>query len=148
MRSERADADLAARPACGRGDAPAAGRSFVRSAGPAPRVMLSRVCGPLNSLLACGVARHAEKGVVDLFLSVKEAAQGGMAMISMWVPVRKAEGVIDELFSAWLAVPSGVAEGAIVSPSVLLPGMIQPMRFRIQINPIPRESNQAPEPTR
>ena len=103
--------------------------------------MLSRVCGSLNALLACGFARRAEDGVIDLFLSGEEALQGGMAMISMWVPVRKTEAVVDELFSAWLAVPSGVAQGAVIDPSVLLPGMIQPVRFRVQVRPSTKEPN-------
>src|SRR6476646_6392997 len=34
----------------------------------APAVMLGRLSGPLNSLLACGVARRAEGDVIELFL--------------------------------------------------------------------------------
>lgn len=39
---------------------------------------------------------------------------------------------IDELFSAWLAVPPGVADGAVLKPSALLPGMIRPVSFRVR----------------
>jgi curved DNA-binding protein CbpA len=99
----------------------------------APSVMIARACGPLNSLLACGVARRAEGGLIDLFLTVSEAAQGGMIAISMRVAVRKAQALVEELFSAWLAISPGVAEGAIIAPSASLPGMIQPVRFRIRI---------------
>ena len=113
----------------------------------APGVMLPRVCGPLNSLLTCGIASHGEGGLIDLFLSVEEAALGGMAMISMWVPVRIDQSVMDELFSAWLASPPGVAHGAIVTPSVLLPGMIHSVRFRIHVHPNTNGPNKAPEPT-
>ena len=67
-------------------------------------------------------------------------------MISMWVPVRKGDSVIDELFSAWLAVPAGVGNGAIIRPSVLLPGMINPVCFRIEVGPS-RSEPKAPEPT-
>src|SRR3954466_4742807 len=42
----------------------------------APSVMISRVSGPLASLLACGIARRAEVGLIDLFLSAEEVAQG------------------------------------------------------------------------
>src|SRR3954467_9117824 len=38
----------------------------------APSVMLSRVSGPLASLLACGIARRAEVGLIDLLLSAEE----------------------------------------------------------------------------
>src|SRR4051812_8881558 len=53
----------------------------VNSRRSAPRQMLSRVCGPLGSLLACGVARRGDGGVIDLFLNAEEAAQGGFVMI-------------------------------------------------------------------
>src|SRR5438132_7394383 len=93
----------------------------------APGVMLSRLTGPLDALLACGVARRAENDIIELFLNAQEAAEGGMASISMRVPVRcpavdagetascarcGARRTIDELFSAWLAVPPGVADCA------------------------------------
>src|SRR6187200_3047650 len=39
----------------------------------APAVMLRRLSGPLNSLLACGVARRAEDDVIELFLNAQEA---------------------------------------------------------------------------
>lgn len=117
----------------------------------APSVLLSRISGPLNALLTCGVARRAkgdaEGDVIELFLNAEEAAQGGMVTISMRVPVRcpacavgaascptcGAEGTIDELFSAWLAVPPEVADGAILAPSVLLKGMVRPVRFRMRV---------------
>lgn len=144
MSSENRDNDTVAHAACER-RVPISAPPSVSTRRRAPSVMLGRVCGPLSSLLACGIARHGEGGVVDLFLSVEEAAQGGMAMISMWVPVRKAQSAIDELFSAWLAVSPGVADDAIVTPSVFLPGMIQPVRFRIHVHPNTTEPNKAPE---
>ena len=114
----------------------------------APGVMLSRLTGSLNALLAQGVARRADGGTIELFLNAQEAEQGGMVSISMRVKVRcpecdggeaascvrcGARGTIDELFSAWLAVPPGVAEGALLAPSALLPGMVRPVSFRIRI---------------
>src|SRR4051812_5857955 len=93
------------------GEPTAPGNSSRRRA---PSVMLSRVCGPLNSLLACGAARRAEAGVIELFLSASEAAQGGMISISMRVPVRLPHGTAEELFSAWLAVSPDIADGAVI----------------------------------
>jgi len=120
--------------------APAGGRAGETTVTPdnsprrgAPGAMISRVCGPLNSLLACGIARFAEDEVIDLFLTAPEAAQGGMIKISMRVRVRQAHGVVEELFSAWLAVSPDVADGDVILPSVSLPGMIDPVRFRIRI---------------
>jgi hypothetical protein len=111
----------------------------------APGVMLGRLSGPLDALLACGVARHVEEGVIELLLNAREAGEGGMATISMRVPVpcaRCADGVecahcgstrsVDELFSAWLAVRPGVEDGALLAPSVLLPGM-RPVWFRVRL---------------
>lgn len=113
----------------------------------APSVMLSRLSGPLNSLLACGVAQHAEAGVIELFLNAQEATDGGMVTISMRVPARcsacsadatapcrKCGGtrVLEELFSAWLAVPPGAADGTVLMPSAQLRGGLRPVSFRLR----------------
>jgi molecular chaperone DnaJ len=140
------------RPAAAAPATPAA--TPVRGPGPArraaPGVMLSRLCGALNTLLACGVARFEEPGFITLVLREAEAAQGGMATISMrvdlWCPQCTAKkrppagcarcggaGRVQELYSAWLAVPPGIASGQELAPSVGLPGMIESMRFRIRV---------------
>jgi curved DNA-binding protein CbpA len=116
---------------------------------PAPAVMLSRLCGSLSSLLACGAARLDEPGFITLVLRDIEAAQGGMAMVSMRVELRcpncaaqersaacarcGGRRTVGELFSAWLAVPPGVSTGEILAPSVELPGMVEPVRFRVRL---------------
>lgn len=116
---------------------------------PAPAVLLSRLSGPLASLLACGVARREEPGFITLMLHEDEAAQGGMATISLRVVLRcpdcaaqeRSAGcascggmrTVRELYSAWLAVPPSVTSGEVLTPSVELPGMIEPVRFRIRI---------------
>jgi len=88
----------------------------------APGVMLSRLSGPLNALRACGIASRAPGGVIELFLNAGEAGQGGMVAISMPVKIGcpecvgsapscarcRGQGAIDELFTAWLAVPPEV----------------------------------------
>jgi molecular chaperone DnaJ len=113
----------------------------------APGVMLRRLSGPLAALLACGVVQQAEDGVLELFLNAQEAAEGGMVTISMRVPVRcpacagrpgscarcGTTGAVDELFSAWLAVPPEVADGAVLTPSALLPGIVRPVSFRVRL---------------
>lgn len=113
----------------------------------APGVMLTRLSGPLNSLLACGVAEHAEEGVIELSVNEQEATDGGMVTISMRVPVRcsvcaadatapcaRCGGArsVEELFSAWLSVPPDVADGTILTPSVPLRGMLRPVSFRVR----------------
>jgi hypothetical protein len=110
--------------------------------------LLQRLSGPLNALLAGGVARRAEGDVIELFLNAQEASVGGMVTISMRVQVRcpacaaDAPGscarcgtkcTTDELFSAWLAVPPGVADRAVLTPSVLLRGMVRPVSFRVRL---------------
>ena len=99
--------------------------------GRAPGIRLSRLSGNIKGLLACGIARHAGNDIIELFLNADEAASGGMVTIAMRVPVRTANNqVVEELFSAWLAVPPGVNDGEILPPSVLLPGMINRVLFR------------------
>jgi curved DNA-binding protein CbpA len=99
----------------------------------APSVLLQRLSSPLNALLACGLARRADDGLIELYPNDEEAASGGIATISMRVPVRRAGGgVVEELFAAWLTLPPGVADGAVLAPSVDLPGMIEPVRFRVR----------------
>jgi hypothetical protein len=113
----------------------------------APGVMLSRLSGPLKSLLACGVARRAEGGIIELLLDAHEAEQGGMVTISMRVPVRCAAcspdtaascprcggtRAVEDLFSAWLSVPPGVADGTLLTPSAQLRGMLHPATFRVR----------------
>lgn len=113
----------------------------------APSVMLSRLSGPLTALLACGIARRIDGGVIELFLTAAEARQGGMVMISMRVAVRCRQcpgpptvcphcggrGSTEELFSAWLAVRPDVPDGSVLLPSELLPGMVHPVRFVIRV---------------
>ncbi len=114
----------------------------------APSVMLSRQTGSLTALLAQGVARRAESGVIELFLNAEEAAQGGMVSVSMRVAALcpdcaegdssscarcKGTGATDELFSAWLAVRPGVKDGAMLAPSAQLPGVVQEVSFRIRV---------------
>lgn len=111
-----------------------------------PSVMLRRLSGNLKGLLACGFARRAEDDVIELFLNPEEASGGGMITIAMRVRARcqacasdaaqpcatcGSMRMIDELFSAWLAVPPGAVDGAILKPSALLPGMV-PISFRVR----------------
>lgn len=112
----------------------------------APGVLMRRLSGALTTLVRCGVARHAADNVIELVVNDEEAAEGGMASISMYVPVRcpacvddprgacarcDATRVVDELFSAWLAVPPDVTDGTMLAPSALLPGM-RPVGFRVR----------------
>jgi molecular chaperone DnaJ/curved DNA-binding protein len=115
----------------------------------APAVMLSRLCRPIASLLATGAARYDEPGFVTLVFRRAEAAQGGMISIPMpvqlWCPecVRNRPAatcprcagrrVVDALYSAWLAVPPGVGAGEVLTPSVDLPGMVEAVRFRVEL---------------
>lgn len=94
----------------------------------APGILMTRISRSLDILLAMGVIRRVEPDVFELFLDDDEATEGGMITISMRVPVHGRE----ELFSAWLAVPPEVADGTVLSPSVLLPGM-NPVTFRIKV---------------
>jgi molecular chaperone DnaJ len=123
-----------------------AGATVTR--GRAPGIMLRRVSGPIAGLLACGAVRRVGNDVIELLLNADEATTGGMISIAMRVPVRCAacvgngmaacdrcdgKRVIDDLFSAWLAVPPGVQDGEILPPSALMPGMINRTVFRVRL---------------
>jgi hypothetical protein len=113
-----------------------------------PGQMIRRLSGPFNALLARGVARRAEGDVIELFLDDYEAAEGGHVTISMQVPVScpmcgpdatescdrcGSTRTIYDLFAAWLAIPPGVPEGTILTPTAKLPGMVRPVSFRIRL---------------
>jgi molecular chaperone DnaJ len=113
----------------------------------APGVMLDRLRAQLSSLLMRGIAAWVDDGLIDLFLTDEEATQGGMATITMRVPARcplcggdaskpcghcNGRRYIDELFSAWLAIRPGVADGTILTPSAWLPGQLEPIYFRVR----------------
>lgn len=111
----------------------------------APGVLLEGVSGFLDNLVMRGIARHKEPDIVELFITDEEAREGGMAAIRMRVPFPCAScggsgigcarcnrtGIIEKLFSAWLAIRPDVADGTIVHPSALLPDM-RPITFRIR----------------
>jgi DnaJ-class molecular chaperone len=132
---------------------PAAGATATTTSQPRrpapPAVMLSRLCGGLSAVIGRGAAHLDEPGFVTLMLRESEAAQGGMVSIAMRVEVRCADCAapgrtaacakcggrrsVEELYSAWLALPPGIEAGEVLTPSVELPGMIEPVRFRVRI---------------
>lgn len=97
-------------------------------AGRAPGVLLHRLSGELDNLVSRGIAAQIEPDVVELFVPDEEAASGGMVCVRMRVP---ADGDARALFSAWLAIPPGVEDRALLHPSALLPGM-RPIVFRVR----------------
>ena len=124
-----------------------AGATITR--GRTPAIKLSRFCGNINGLLACGFARRIGNDIIELYLNADEASTGGMIELAMRVPVRcpacigkgtapceKCGGkrVLDDLFAAWLAVPPGVQDGEILPPSALLPGMLNRVVFRVRLS--------------
>ena len=160
-RRRRHASDHAATAAAPRPAAPAAPASTSRQAAraPAPAIMISRLCKHLSALITTGAARIDDDdaaGFVTLVLRDDEAAQGGMICIPMnvdlWCPQCAAAAArspsaartavcprcggtrtVPELFSAWLAVPPGVTSGEVLTPSVELPGMVDPVRFRVHV---------------
>ncbi len=113
----------------------------------APGVLLQRISGPLNILLARGVVRESDDKIYELLLDAHEISEGGMVTISMRVPVTcdacaanpsapcavcGDTRVVEDLFAAWLAVRPGVADGTILTPSARLPGMVEQVLFRVR----------------
>lgn len=99
----------------------------------APGVMIRRLSAPLDALLACGIARRAEDGAIELQLADEEVREGGMAVISMRVLVHAGSETIEDVYSAWLAIRPGVPDGAVITPSAQLPGVLEPVRFRVRL---------------
>ena len=132
---------------------PPAPRPAAPSRPAAPAVMISRLCKPLALLLTVGAARYDDDGFITLALRDSEAAQGGMVTIPMRVdvwcpdcaggrrnlPCPRCAGrrIVEEVYSAWLAFPPGVAAGEVFTPSAELPGMIEPVRFRVALSGTP-----------
>jgi DnaJ-class molecular chaperone len=134
------------------GSSTTAARAPQKPARPAPpAVMLKRVCGAVNLLQARGALELDEPGLVTLVLSEREAAQGGMISLSMWVdlwcPACAAKGLpaaacakcggrrtVQELYAAWLGVPPGVISGEELKPSAFLDGMVEGVRFRVRVS--------------
>jgi curved DNA-binding protein CbpA len=98
----------------------------------APGILMSRLSATLPVLIATGAARLAEPGVIELILDADEVVEGGMVRIAMRVEVRDGDRIIEEPFSAWLAVRPGVADGTLLKPSANLPNMVQPIVFRVR----------------
>jgi hypothetical protein len=116
----------------------------------APGMLLSRLTGPLEALMARGVAYRERGNLIALNLQPEEAAQGGIAVISMPVDTRCTEcpgprpapcercgggGIMRDLLAAWLTIPRQVTDGAILAAPVdLVPGAIAIVRFRVLID--------------
>jgi molecular chaperone DnaJ len=114
-----------------------------------PKVLLTRLSGPLNSLIACGIARREEDGTIELRLSEEDLLQGGYATISTRARIscracggsaeRRAscqqcqgEGTALELVSAWLTIPPQVTDGTVLSVSVDPRLATAPLKFRLR----------------
>lgn len=93
----------------------------------APGILITRMSRALNILVAKGDADVISPDLIELYFTDAELSEGGMVTISMHVEVARAQ----ELFSAWLALRPGTVEGALLHPSVLLPGM-RPIAFRVR----------------
>ena len=120
-----------------------------RGNGARPATVLSRLTGPLDSLIDRGIARRERYNLIALSLETDEAAQGGTATVSLPFDVHcpdcrssaqpadctrcRGTRTARELFNAWLTIPPAVHDGAILAASVELPGAIAVVRFRIVI---------------
>jgi molecular chaperone DnaJ len=116
---------------------------------PRSRTLITRLSGPLNSLIACGVARKYQDGTIELRLSEEESRQGGYATISLYArlsckacggleqnrascPQCKGEGASMELVSAWLTLPPQIPDGTVLTVPVSSRMVTPPFKFRIR----------------
>jgi DnaJ-class molecular chaperone len=113
----------------------------------APGVLLMNLSRPLDALFALGIARVLPDGVIELAVDDADASEGGMIRISMRVDIHcdacnagvdssctRCGGarVLDETYSAWLALRPGVADGTVLRPSAQLPGVVREVTFRVR----------------
>jgi DnaJ-class molecular chaperone len=132
-------------PSPARSEAPPAPPPAARK----PRTLLTRLSGPLNSLIACGTARKCEDGTIELHLSEEDSREGGYATISTYsrvscracsgsaqsrasCPQCKGEGTVTELVSAWLTIPPHAPDGILLTVSIGPRMAAPPFRFRIR----------------
>lgn len=113
----------------------------------APGVLLTRLSRNLDILRAMGRANIAADGIIDLFLEEEEWTEGGMVAVAMHtfvhcphcrgssnIPCQECKNarVLEEQYSAWLAVRPGVADGTVLTPSAQLPDVVTPVLFRVR----------------
>ena len=111
----------------------------------APGIMITRLSRNLDILRAMGRANIAEDGIIDLFLEEEEWTEGGMVSVAMRtdvhcpacrgstnIPCRECKDarIVEEQYSAWLAIRPGVEDGTILTPSAQLPDVVTPVKFR------------------
>ena len=111
----------------------------------APGILINRLSRNLDILRALGRANIAADGIIDLFLEEEEWTEGGMVSVAMRtdvhcpacrgstnIPCRECKDarVIEEQYSAWLAIRPGVEDGTILTPSAQLPDVVTPVKFR------------------
>jgi hypothetical protein len=89
-----------------------------------PKTLISRLSGPLRSLLAAGLLRTIGEDAYEAWLTADEAVAGGYVAISTPPPKQ---------FSHWITVPSAVADGTVL-PSVLrVAGVESVVRLRVRV---------------
>jgi len=114
----------------------------------APGVLLMRLSRPLDALLALGIARELGEGLIEIDVERSEIVDGGMIRISMRVDVHcdacnagvdqycgrcGSARVLDETYSAWLALRPGTTAGTVLTPSAQLPNVVHPVTFRVNV---------------
>jgi molecular chaperone DnaJ len=114
-----------------------------------PRAFLTHLSGPLNSLIACGVARPCEDGSIELHLTEEESREGGHATISTRARLHckacggksesrsscqqcQGQGIVMELVSVWLTIPPHIPDGRVLTVSVSSRMADPPFRFRLR----------------
>ena len=111
----------------------------------APGILITRLSRNLDILRAMGRANIAADGIIELFLEEEEWTEGGMVAVAMRTDVHcpacrgstnipchecKDARVVEEQYSAWLAIRPGVEDGTILTPSAQLPDVVTPVKFR------------------
>ncbi len=114
--------------------------------------LVDRLCGPLDTLIARGVALRCGDGVVELMLDTTEATTGGTAAIDtvaqvacptcfgsahrgrLWCRTCEYDGSKHESVVVCIPIPPFVADGAIFDVATDPAGRAAPMRVRVRVD--------------
>jgi DnaJ-class molecular chaperone len=115
--------------------------------------LLPRLSGPLDELVAAGVARVDAEGVLELDLERGEAVRGGTALVEMPLPIlcptcggvasprgvwcRRCEyaGRVTETVAVVVGIHPSVRDGTVVTTTLRQQAGVTPQRARLRVRP-------------
>ena len=113
--------------------------------------LIDRLCGPLDGLIARGIARQVADGFVELNVGAGEAARGGTAAIDtaiemacptclggarpgrLWCRRCDYVGTVREVVTVCIPIAVAISDGAVFNVATDPAGRAAPLRVRIRV---------------